>query len=125
MQFLTRPQKSKINPSAKNFSSPAHSVLNLGNLNPAVKAADYAVRGLLYLKSTECQQILKQQKATGKRVLPFDEIIACNIGNPQALGQKPLTYHRQVCALLEWPELINKAETAKLFVPDALSLIHI
>ena len=28
--------------------------------------------------------------------LPFEEIIYCNIGNPQSLGQTPITYFRQV-----------------------------
>ena len=28
--------------------------------------------------------------------MPFDEIIYCNIGNPQQLNQKPITFFRQV-----------------------------
>lgn len=37
------------------------------------------------------------QNATGVRTVPFDEIVYCNIGNPQSLGQKPITYFRQAC----------------------------
>ncbi|MDR2561071.1 MAG: aminotransferase class I/II-fold pyridoxal phosphate-dependent enzyme, partial [Holophagales bacterium] len=35
------------------------------------------------------------------------EIVYCNIGNPQALKQKPLTYVRQVLALCQYPELME------------------
>ena len=37
------------------------------------------------------------------------EIIYCNIGNPQALEQKPLTYLRQVLALCQYPNLMDLA----------------
>ena len=47
------------------------------------------------------------------------KVIYCNIGNPQALGQKPLTYVRQILALTEWPELIAAAPAA--FPEDILA----
>ncbi len=34
--------------------------------------------------------------AAGEK-LPFKKLIYCNIGNPQSLGQQPITFHRQVC----------------------------
>ena len=34
------------------------------------------------------------------------KIVYCNIGNPQALEQRPLTYLRQVLALCQYPDLI-------------------
>ena len=39
--------------------------------------------------------------------MPFDEIIQCNIGNPQSLGQKPLSFHRQVVSLTVVPEMVD------------------
>ena len=33
--------------------------------------------------------------AAGEK-LPFKKLIYCNIGNPQSLGQQPITFHRQV-----------------------------
>ena len=39
--------------------------------------------------------------------LPFDEIISCNIGNPQALGQKPLSFNREVLSLITNPSLLE------------------
>ena len=35
---------------------------------------------------------------------PFDKIVYCNIGNPQSLGQKPISFFRQVLALCDYPE---------------------
>ena len=72
------------------------------NYNPAVINAEYAVRGPILLKALE----LKKQLNSNNN-LPFNEIIECNIGNPQQLGQKPLTYFRQVLSLVLNPELIK------------------
>jgi hypothetical protein len=52
-------------------------------LNPAVKSTQYAVRGELYLRGEELRK-------AGK------DIIFTNVGNPHALGAKPLTFTRQV-----------------------------
>jgi alanine transaminase len=53
--------------------------------------------------------------------LPFDEIIYCNIGNPQSLGQAPITFFREVIALCDHPSLLDKRETRALFSSDAIS----
>jgi hypothetical protein len=37
--------------------------------------------------------------------LPFDEIVYCNIGNPQALNQQPITFFREV-RQLQWAHFI-------------------
>ena len=55
------------------------------------------------------------------KTLPFDRIIECNIGNPQALGQKPMTFPRQVLALVNVPGLVNSPEIHKLFPQDAIT----
>ena len=31
---------------------------------------------------------------------PFPDVVLCNIGNPQSVGQQPLTFPRQVCRYL-------------------------
>lgn len=49
------------------------------------------------------QQITAELKA-GKE-FPFKKIVMCNIGNPQQLGQKPITFFRQVVACCEYPEV--------------------
>lgn len=85
-------------------STTPRKALNLGNINPHVKAAQYAVRGELAVKSEEYRA--KLAKGEGKD-LPFDTVIAANIGNPQQLDQKPITFFRQVASLLENPGLLE------------------
>jgi aspartate/methionine/tyrosine aminotransferase len=64
-------------------------------LNPNVIDLEYAVRGPI-------PQRAAQLAAEGVRTIP------CNIGNPQALGQKPLTFFRQVMSLIEEPDRIRR-----------------
>ncbi|KAI8628796.1 PLP-dependent transferase [Xylariaceae sp. FL1651] len=77
--------------------------LNLGNINPHVVEAKYAVRGELAVKSEEYRAKLRK----GDDSLPFSEVISANIGNPQQLDQKPITFFRQVLSILENPTLLN------------------
>ncbi|KAG8629295.1 hypothetical protein KVT40_003160 [Elsinoe batatas] len=82
--------------------------LTYDNINPHVKEAQYAVRGELAVKSEQYRVDL----ANGKK-LPFDTVIAANIGNPQQLDQKPITFFRQVTSLLENPQLLSKTDVLK------------
>lgn len=75
--------------------------LSVGNINEHVLKAEYAVRGEIV---TMAQNIAKEIEQ-GKGNYPFNKIVWCNIGNPQILGQKPITYFRQVLALCEHPEV--------------------
>jgi alanine transaminase len=77
--------------------------LNINNINPHVKEAKYAVRGELAVKSEEYRARL----AKGDKSLPFDKVISANIGNPQQLDQKPITFFRQVLSLVEYPPLLE------------------
>jgi len=54
----------------------------------------------------------QELEAAGKK------IIYCNIGNPQALRQRPLTFSRQLLSLLEYPTLLEREETARLYPGD-------
>ena len=38
---------------------------------------------------------------------PFPEVIKANIGDCHAMGQVPITFIRQVLALVSYPELLN------------------
>lgn len=80
--------------------------LTVDKINPHVRAAEYAVRGELAVKSEEFRALLSK----GDKSLPFDQIISANIGNPQQLDQKPITFFRQVCSLLENPQLLEKED---------------
>ncbi|OOQ85194.1 putative alanine aminotransferase, mitochondrial [Penicillium brasilianum] len=83
--------------------------LNIDNINPHIKAAKYAVRGELAVKAEEYRQRL----ADGDKSLPFDSVIFANIGNPQQLDQKPITFFRQVLSLVENPLLLENTEALK------------
>jgi aspartate/methionine/tyrosine aminotransferase len=80
-------------------------MITKNDLNQNLLRAEYAVRGPIV------QRALKLE-AQGRR------IIYCNIGNPQALKQKPLTFFRQILSLLEYPELIENQEIARIFPKD-------
>jgi len=96
-------------------------ILSLKTLNPKVIDAQYAVRGELVMRAEQHAKTLDMQKKNPeKKLLPFDEIVYCNIGNPQALQQKPLTFFRQVLALCHYPVLLNAANTTGLFEKDAI-----
>jgi alanine transaminase len=77
--------------------------IQLKDIGRAVLETEYAVRGPVVARAQELER-------QGR------EIIYCNIGNPQALEQKPLTYLRQVLALCQYPDLIERG--AELFPPD-------
>lgn len=53
--------------------------------------------------------------------LPFDKLVFCNIGNPQSLGQQPITFVREVLALVNHPKLLDHPEVERLFAPDAVA----
>lgn len=89
------------------MSAAPRKALTIDTINPHVKAAQYAVRGELAVKSEEYRA--KLAKGDGKD-LPFDTVIAANIGNPQQLDQKPITFFRQVASLLENPGLLEQED---------------
>ncbi|WFD34700.1 alanine transaminase [Malassezia cuniculi] len=97
--------------------------LTLDKINPNVRNVEYAVRGAVPSHAAE----LESQIERGSGDLPFDSIVWSNIGNPQQqpnLAQPPLTFWRQVAALVELPSLLDTPDLPKdirdtLFAPDA------
>ncbi|XP_025411330.1 alanine aminotransferase 2 isoform X2 [Sipha flava] len=77
-------------------------VLNLENMNPNVRIMEYAVRGPLLIRATQIENELK----TGVEK-PFKEVLKANIGDCHAMGQKPITFIRQVLALVAQPDLLD------------------
>jgi len=72
------------------------SIMDLGK---AVLETEYAVRGPIVARAQEIER-------SGRKV------IYCNIGNPQALGQKPLSWTRRIMALCEFPAMAESAPDA-------------
>lgn len=91
--------------------------LTTSSMNPRVLIAQYAVRGKITIRAGEYEADIRAGRG-GE--LPFDKLIYCNIGNPQQLGQTPITFSRQVLALLSHPPLMDDPAAASLFETDAL-----
>jgi aspartate/methionine/tyrosine aminotransferase len=49
---------------------------------------------------------------------PFENVVFCNIGNPQSVGNPPISFIRQVCAAVDHPELM---EHPGLFPADVIA----
>lgn len=94
-------------------------MISLRDLNPTILRAQYAVRGPIALRAEQLRVRLTTDP-NAKDQLGFDSIINCNIGNPQQLGQKPITFYRQVACLTEYPDLLDKPEAQKLFPKDVI-----
>ena len=78
-------------------------------VNQNILEMEYAVRGPIPQRAAELQRQGKQ-------------IIFCNIGNPQALGQPSMTYYRQVLSLVEDPSKIQRErELKQLFEESVVS----
>nr|CAB3458625.1 unnamed protein product [Digitaria exilis] len=90
--------------------------VTVDTLNPKVLKCEYAVRGEIVTHAQNLQQELQKNPDS----LPFDEILYCNIGNPQSLGQQPVTYFREVLSLCDHPALLDKSETHALYSSDAI-----
>ncbi|XP_002075264.2 alanine aminotransferase 1 isoform X1 [Drosophila willistoni] len=79
--------------------------LQLENINPNFITMEYAVRGPLVVRAGEIEKEL--EKGVKK---PFDEVIRANIGDCHAMGQKPVTFLRQLLALTFEPRLLDSPE---------------
>ena len=71
------------------------------SVNRRILEMEYAVRGPIPQRAAE----LKQQ---GRRIIP------CNLGNPQALGQQPISFYREVVSLVEHPDRIERERRLKM-----------
>lgn len=76
----------------------------------------YAVRGVLAIRSVQIAEELKNKTA----VYPFEKILPCHIGNPMALPDSytPLSYIRETVALCTVEKLIDRSDISVLFHHD-------
>ncbi len=82
------------------------------DVNRNILEMEYAVRGPIPQRAAELQE-------QGRSV------IFCNIGNPQALSQPPMTYYRQVLSLVEDPSKIQRERQLKdVFEENPLSSLR-
>lgn len=98
-----------------NGKSNKENTLDINNINQNLVKSENAIQGELSLIGEQMQKEIDE----GKRQ-DFDQIVFSNIGNPQAVGQKPITFFRQVLSLLEHPELLNDANIESLYPQDVI-----
>lgn len=77
--------------------------LNMDTVNPRLKEVQYAVRGPIVVRANQ----LKEELENGVKK-PFDKIIMSSVGDCHAMGQKPITFTRQVIAGCAYPDLLTQ-----------------
>ncbi|XP_057770537.1 alanine aminotransferase 2-like isoform X2 [Salvia miltiorrhiza] len=116
LRFLSTAAANTSAPSESMASDYSSTPVKIDSINPKVLECEYAVRGEIVNLAQKLQEDLKVNPDTH----PFDEIIYCNIGNPQSLGQQPITFFREVLALCDHPAILDKAETQGIFSADSI-----
>ncbi|KAF5744967.1 hypothetical protein HS088_TW07G00548 [Tripterygium wilfordii] len=96
--------------------SDCSTIISLDNINPRILKCDYSIRGEIVTLAQSLEKELQAKPGSQ----PFDEVLYCHIGNPQYLGQQPITFFRQVLALCDYPAILDKRETQVLFSADAI-----
>jgi len=77
-------------------------VLSEDHMNPAVKQLQYAVRGPIVARAVQIDKEIE----SGSQEYDFSKVIKCNIGDAHAMGQKPITFIRQVVAGMLMPDCL-------------------
>ena len=82
-------------------------------VNRRILEMEYAVRGPIPQRAAEL-------KKSGQSIIP------CNIGNPQAFGQRPISFYREVLSLVEHPVRIERERRLRsLFNGGALDGVSV
>lgn len=97
-------------------SSRMMSTFTVSTMNQGIVDAKYAVRGPIVARAAEHEHALARGEPR-----PFKEVIYCNIGNPQKLDQKPISFVRQVLALCDYPQLMDDPRAVAHFPADAVA----
>jgi len=105
MMMSFRPSSVSLARSLSTSTMAPTATLQLDNMNPCIKKMQYAVRGPLVIRATE----IEKELAAGVKK-PFDSVIKANIGDAHAMGNKPITFIRQVLALVTHPPLLETDE---------------
>lgn len=90
--------------------------LTIETINKNIIDAQYAVRGTIVARAEDIVADLNN----GSTKYPFKSVVMCNIGNPQALKQPPLTFVRQVLAMMVDPQTAMGDKDALPFEPEAV-----
>mmetsp|Transcript_19728 Transcript_19728/g.22758 ORF Transcript_19728/g.22758 Transcript_19728/m.22758 type:complete len:577 (+) Transcript_19728:197-1927(+) len=98
--------------------------LTLDTMNAKLRKMEYAVRGEVVIAADHINAELQKQNQKGgdNKKYNFEKIVYTNIGNPQSVGQPPLTWPRQVLALVDLPDAdgVDHPDAHKMFPSDAI-----
>ena len=107
-------------------------------MSSALKGMEYAVRGKVVIAADIINEELKNKNnekpttsttttTTSTKQYPFDHIVYTNIGNPHSVGVHPLTWPRQVLALVDLPDEVGVDHplAAEMFPADAIQRARI
>lgn len=111
MQHRAMPIESSESSDQASSDSPEEAdgrVLTASSVNPLLREMEYAVRGAIPDRAAEIDSIIRANPEG--HGFNFNQTTQCNIGNPQALGQKPLSFNREVLSLVSNPTLLAEAE---------------
>ncbi|CAD6196498.1 unnamed protein product [Caenorhabditis auriculariae] len=101
---------------SRNMAS--NKILNVENINPNVITMQYAVRGPIVIRAVQ----LEHELAEGAKK-PFKSVIKANIGDAHAMGQKPITFIRQVLTCVTDPSLMEKGDFPSDVVERAKTIL--
>uniref|UniRef100_A0A0A1XKE0 alanine transaminase n=2 Tax=Zeugodacus cucurbitae TaxID=28588 RepID=A0A0A1XKE0_ZEUCU len=97
--------KREMSSSSSQNAAASDKCLSLDNINPQFIELEYAVRGPLVIRAGHIEKELQQGVKK-----PFDQVIRANIGDCHAMGQKPITFLRQLLALTLDTSLFNSPD---------------
>lgn len=108
---------------------PSTKRLTEDTMSPNIRKMEYAVRGKIVIAADKIADELKEIQSGSANAMQrsvkydFDHIVYTNIGNPQSMGQAPLTWPRQVMALVDLPASIGVDHplAPQLFPADAIA----
>eukprot|EP00922_Rhytidocystis_sp_ex-Travisia-forbesii_P012762 GHVS01019198.1.p1 GENE.GHVS01019198.1~~GHVS01019198.1.p1 ORF type:complete len:714 (-),score=124.66 GHVS01019198.1:617-2473(-) len=87
--------------------------LSIDSIPKKIIECQYAVRGEIVHRALEIEKELRNSEGCYN----FTATLPANIGNPQAVGQTPITFHRQMLSCMLSPELLSTT----LFPSDVMT----
>lgn len=87
-------------------------------ISPALVNMRYAVRGEIVKRADDIQHVIEEDPGRQK----FDHVLFTNLGNPHSVGQRSLTWPREVIALCNLPDEVgvDNPDATKLFPADVI-----